>query len=729
MKKTFWFISGIGLAVAICVYMLLSNKVTAEIPSASSYVAASTNLSVHFSEEMDPDSFTKKTVHLEDSNQNAIPVSLQWNDKHTILTVNAPDNGYTINKDYQLSIANTVTSAAGDELASAFTYDFHAVGELPSITDKKQLTTLLKERTNNRLRFSSQSKNKSMELATTDKKASTTNVQEKGINEGDIVKTNGEHIFFARNNDVVIASADQKNSTVKSVIHVKDFRPTELYIQDDLLVTIGNSFRQLKTPTATEQDPVQAAEIHLMPESQTTVYIYDISNIEKPKKLREVALNGSLSASRKTKEHIYLIANSYPPVHLFSEKRKTKEDLRPTVKDTAVSSEYQPIEYKDMYFFPDSYKSSFLITASIDLGKMNEAAKVEAYLGASNHLYMSEKNMYLAVNKMKENNQPKNNSSKKTLPMPIGEMSTEIFQFRIKNGSITYHASTEVKGTLLNQFSMDEYEDTFRVATTSRSPRQKEPTTNNLYTFNLSLQPLGSLENLAEGERIYSVRFMDTIAYMVTFKQVDPLFVIDLKNPKKPAVLGKLKVPGFSNYLHPLNDDYVIGFGQETELVESKLTDEPRVRQKGLKISLFDVSDLAHPVEVDSEIIGDTGSYSAVNRNHHALYQHPTKNLFGFPANLYESKTVQKGDAVYQEQSFVYEGAFLYHISPEKGIELKDTITHQEGSPTHPNWESETKRMVSVGDYLYTLSFNYMKVYDINAEEVIKTINLPSLEK
>lgn len=610
-----------------------------------------------------------------------------------------------------------------EPLNPATSSDSEYMAELPAIADRDQLVALLKERITSR--SFALGDTASAELASVKQRTSSTNVQVQGIDEGDSIKTNGNHIFFARNTDIVIASANEKESNVKSVINESNFRPTELFIEDDLLITIGSSYsKPVSSPT---DSAAPRAEIAIMPSGKTTVYIYDISTIEKPKKLREISFDGSLSASRKSNNHVYLIANSYPPVHIFDEKRNKKEELRPTVKDTAVGKSYKPVEYKDLYYLPGSYENSFLLTASIDLKKLNEAAKVEAYLGATNHLYMSEDNMYMAVNKLEKPQQKANGNPSSIMPTPVGDIDTEIFQFHLKNGSIRFNASTEVNGRMLNQFSMDEYQDTFRVATTSGNPSQ--PTTNNLYTFDLSMKPLGALENLAEGEQIYSVRFMNEIAYMVTFKQVDPLFVIDLKNPKKPEVLGKLKIPGFSNYLHPLNDDYLIGFGQATELVKSKLSKEPQVQVSGLKISLFDVSDLSHPVEIDNEIIGEAGSYSEVTHNHHALYKHPSKNLFGFPASIYDSEIIQQDDdVVMRDQSFIYEGAFLYTITPENGIELKDSITHQDINVKQPEWESETKRMVSVENYLYTLSFNHMTVYDLKTEEEIKTIDLPEIK-
>lgn len=348
-----------------------------------------------------------------------------------------------------------------------------------------------------------------------------------------------------------------------------------------------------------------------------------------------------------------------------------------------------------------------------------------SYLGASNEIYMSKDHLYIAVNKYKDSEKETKDEAEISIAGPQSE-NTEIIQFNIDEGTFKYNASTVVNGTLINQFAMDESNDTFRVATTKGDMWQdKEPSTNNLYTFDINLNPLGSVEGLAEGEQIYSVRFMQDVAYMVTFKQMDPLFVIDLKDPKHPEVLGELKIPGFSNYLHPLDDNHVIGFGQHTKLIKNKGSKEPQVRQDGLKISLFDVSDPAHPKEKYSKVIGQGGSYTELNHNHKVLFKHPNKNLFGFPATLFESKVVHQGDATYEDQSFVYQGAFLYNITPEKGISLVDTITHQPSKIDYPEWESDIKRVVSVDDIIYTFSNDLMKVYNINEKSVKQTVELP----
>jgi inhibitor of cysteine peptidase len=746
MRKALW-ITGIAIVIgAFAIYNYFTyytSNVAVQIPYATSYAPALKDWQIQFTEPMNPETFTKETVAVVTENGDKISVTFQWNNDYTVLTIQSPDKGWDVGEKYEIVISESVTTAQGDMLTTSFTHSFQAVAELPKIENHEQLVALLKERMENQSHYFNDvsimesvtdGAAKSADSSSSNNTAtSKTNVQVDGIDEGDRIKVDGDYLYFVRENDIVIASTNGKASRVKSTIHEQDYYIREIFIQDDLLITIGQthqSIREKVTSNNTSSKRTSADFIRPYYAQQTTVYFYDISDKENPKRLREFTMEGNVTASRKMNGFLYLVANNFPPYHIFREDEKSDNiDPRPFVIDTAVSIDPKPVDFENMHFFPDSNEQSFMLISAIDLNDMKKEHNMKAYLGSSNQIYMSKEHLYTAIHKYKLTETTGPEGSK---VLQIAEPAdTQIIQFHIQDENIAFNAKTIVNGTLINQFAMDERNNTFRVATTKgNSWDEKNPSTNNIYTFDINLHSLGKVEGLAEGERIYSVRFMEDVAYMVTFKQVDPLFVIDLKDAKNPRVLGELKIPGFSNYLHPLDDNHVIGFGQHTALEKVEWRDEPVVRPKGLKISVFDVTDPTNPIEKFVEILGQGGSYSEVNHNHRALYQHPDpeKNLFGFQANLYETKTVQKGDAVYQEQAFVFEGAFLYEISPETGITLKDTITHQQNMQEknkYPDWQTSIKRMVSVGDLLYTLSFDKLKVYDINSKKVIHEIDLP----
>ncbi|RKQ32605.1 beta-propeller domain-containing protein [Oceanobacillus halophilus] len=722
----------IGVLATSVFFMFFSQNITAEIPAPSKYALTTKDWSIQFSESMNPDSFTQGTVTIVNENDQPADISYEWNDLKTVLTLRAPSNGYREKESYTIKISDEVQTESGKPLSKSLVHSFIALAELPNIEDNEQLVDLLKERTEEKKRLFEAFE---MEESTTvsdntsssadNAPVSETNIQVAEVDEGDVIKTNGKHIYFVRDNDIVISSAKNEHSEVISTISTKNFQPREIYLNDQLLIAIGLSFVPIhEKPTENDSDESADIAIHPTPTEQTTVQIYDISNVNKPEKNREIVIEGYLNSSRLMDGYLYLIANQYPKYRILEE-RGDHMDMRPMVKDSAVSDEAIPIPFEDMYYFPESQEANYLSLASIDLNNLEEQVNIQSYLGASNEMYMSKNHIYLAQRKYET---IKSYDSKETMIARLDQANTEIFQFQVDSGDITYKTSTDVQGTLINQFAMDERNNTFRVATTKGTSWQDDQaSTNNLYTFDIDLNPLGSVEDLAKGEQIFSVRFMEDIAYMVTFKQVDPLFVIDLKNPKKPEVLGELKIPGFSNYLHPLDEDHVIGIGQNTKLEENEHSKEPQVRIDGLKVSLFDVSDPTKPIEKDNEILGSGSSHSEVTYNHHVLYKHPEQNLFGFPAVLYETKMVQQGEAAYETDSFVYEGAFLFTITPEEGIKLSNSLTHQDPNQQldYPENQSQIKRMVSSGNNLYTFSHDKFKVYDMQQQKVIHTVELP----
>ena len=257
---------------------------------------------------------------------------------------------------------------------------------------------------------------------------------------------------------------------------------------------------------------------------------------------------------------------------------------------------------------------------------------------------------------------------------------------------------------------MDEHNGYFRVVTTEGNMwNDKNPSKNHLFILDEKMKVTGSVEGLAKGERIYSARFMGDKAYMVTFRETDPLFVIDVANPAAPKVLGELKIPGFSNYLHPLDENHLIGFGYETVAEKNSGGGEPLILTKGMKISLFDVTDFANPKEKDTEIIGGRGTYSPIQYDHKALFQHTERNLYGFPIMVYD-ETGKDRSIDYQSS-----GALVYEITPEKGIVLKgDLLKAKKPGEQYSEWESEIQRMLYSKDVLYTVSMKKINNFSLD---------------
>jgi inhibitor of cysteine peptidase len=304
------------------------------------------------------------------------------------------------------------------------------------------------------------------------------------------------------------------------------------------------------------------------------------------------------------------------------------------------------------------------------------------------------------------------------------QTTTVIHKIAIKDGKITYIGKGEVPGTLDNQFSMDEYNNNLRLATTSSVYTQSgQYTYNNVYVLDGKMTTIGSLTHIAEQESIYSTRFIGDRLYMVTFKRIDPFFVIDLSIPETPKILGKLKIPGYSDYLHPYDATHIIGIGKETTTNEWG-----GVSTSGVKLALFDVSDVANPKQLDKVQIGDAGSDSAALTDHHAFLFDKTKNLLVIPVMAVTAYPVTKGD-YYTTRPQVWYGAYVFGLTPQTGFTLRGTIQHGTGDNGYYYYGSSTsdvKRSLYIGNVLYTMSSKQIKANSLDdINKTIATIPLP----
>ncbi|MDY6931898.1 MAG: beta-propeller domain-containing protein, partial [Halobacteriota archaeon] len=305
---------------------------------------------------------------------------------------------------------------------------------------------------------------------------------------------------------------------------------------------------------------------------------------------------------------------------------------------------------------------------------------------------------------------------------------TVIHKIGINDGEIEYKAKGEVQGYPLNQFSMDEGNGYFRIATTTSFWTRGRGSIqyNNVYVLDDEMEVVGSLEGLAEDERIYSTRFIGDRLYMVTFKRVDPLFVIDLSSPRSPKVLGELKIPGYSDYLHPYDEDHIIGVGKETS------SDEwGGVSVKGVKIALFDVSDVTNPKVLDKYEIGDSGTDSEALRDHKAFLFDKEKNILVIPIREVEGDRTYDSIRGYYRQR-VWQGAYVFGLTPEDGFELKGKISHFEGDQDESwYWNSPyaIRRSLYMDDVLYTISSKLVKMNDMeDIDEELNEVELPYKE-
>lgn len=512
---------------------------------------------------------------------------------------------------------------------------------------------------------------------------STTNEQVDGVNEADIVKTDGKFIYVATGKSVKIYRANNGKPILTDEISMaldsktgQYIQLTEMYIDEGRLVVLGsrNSFYNWIRPMP---EPTGSMDKAIMPynpgKSYTYVGVYSINESGKSSLIKELEVEGSILSSRKKDDTVYLVVNQYINYYYGT----TDGGVIPMYRDSTISSEYKELPIDSIMYYPGRISPNYLIVAAIDIKEVKTTSTIEAFLGSGTQVYMSNNALYIA-------GQDYNT---------IWGTITNISKFSIDELKIGFAGGGMVEGSILNQFSMDEYNGNLRVATTN----WKQQSENALYILDKNLNQMGSVENLAPGERIYSVRFMGDKGYIVTFRQIDPLFVIDLSNPASPKVTGELKVPGFSNYLHPLSEDILLGIGQDV--------DEKTGSQQGIKLSIFDVSDEGKPKELNSITLGSSGSYAEVLNNHKALMLNLEDDMIGFSATL-SSVT---GD--YEKGYF--NGAIVLEVKENGDMKVLEKISNDGVYSNYVN------RLIYIGDVLYFIQDDGIRTFDLNTFDQI----------
>ncbi|MBS3098324.1 beta-propeller domain-containing protein [Candidatus Woesearchaeota archaeon] len=553
---------------------------------------------------------------------------------------------------------------------------------------------------------------------------SETNIQVEGVDEADIIKTDGNYIYTLANGKLVIAKAyPAEDAEILSTTMLDNFYPTELFVHKDRLLLFGSASYSFGEEKQEIGMPVKE-KIAPYPRyiGVMSVRLYDTSNKEEPELLRTVDFEGSYLTSRKIGENAYFVVNSYP--HYYRAE-PTAEEIIPYYRDSEKSEELKPIaEPTGIGYIEPIQAENFITIASISMADEDKDVEKEVIVGSGQNVYASLENLYIAqttwpryiiMGELKEDNVQK----------------TVITRLALDNGKIEFTGAGEVKGHILNQFSMDEYKGNFRIATTTSGySDNKDTSTNNMYILDEGLDVIGELEGVAPGESIYSVRFMGDRGYMVTFRHIDPLFVVDLKEPENPKILGKLKIPGYSDYLHPYDETHLIGIGKEVDasIDADKVHTEGAVYYtaiQGVKLAIFDVSDVENPIEMHKEVIGDRGTDTPASRDHKAFLFDKEKGLLVIPMTVAELK---EGQPKSMQGEFVFQGAYVYDLSLEDGFELRGRVTHYDDdeefkkSGYYFRGDSSIERSLYIEDVLYTLSSSRLQLNDLDDLERLKVL-------
>lgn len=415
---------------------------------------------------------------------------------------------------------------------------------------------------------------------------SKTNVQVENVDEADIIKNDGKYIYTASSNSenkISIYKPDGKKVKLMSQIEYNnvDDDENEAFISD---IYIYNNFLIAQSYSYDENSW-----------EYTNIDIYSLADIKKPKKIYSFSQQGSYVSSRITNGKLLVVTNRY----ISSDLCKTDEDYLPKTKINSAEKSLSP---KDICIVNDSNSESFLIVSEIDLLSKENTAVSKAIAGAGTNIYCNENNLYIANSIWDDQNQaPRLKDISPTL-----KFNTEIYKIDITSG-IKFTAKATVSGAVNNQFSMDEYAGNFRIATTASDKKSND--INKLYVFDSDLKKLGEVEGFAKGESIQAVRFSGNTAYVITYENTDPLFVIDLSNSQKPEIKGSVKISGFSTNLIPISSNQLLGIGYADDNA-SPYTD-------GIKFALFDVSNPEKPTVLDSKVIHN--ATSEAQDNHKAI--------------------------------------------------------------------------------------------------------------
>ena len=545
---------------------------------------------------------------------------------------------------------------------------------------------------------------------------STTNVQVQGVDEADIVKNDGRFIYVISGGELAIVDAyPGEKAKVLSETPVNG-TPTEMFLSGDRLAVFSSG--QENYPVAYKAAGGMIAPAPRYYRAEAHAYVYSIRDRAEPVLVRDITLSGTYYDSRMIGDRVYAITNE----NVYS---GMDEIPMPEVKDSLGTTVEPKVSYFDLPF--GSY--SFSTIASFSMNDDRSLSAGSFLLGYASTLYVSQDNIYLAfqrpvaypVRAVPVAGTDAAVSQVKAQPAQPAEETTDIYRFAIGNGEARYVGAGEVTGHLLNQFSMDESGGNLRVATTVQGyGTSGSYEYNNVFVLDPAMKTIGSLKYIAPGEQIYSTRFLGERLYMVTFKRIDPLFVIDLSDPTSPGILGKLKIPGYSDYLHPYDATHIIGVGKETEA-----NGWGGVSTSGLKLALFDVSDVNHPAEVDHVQIGEAGSDSEALRDHKAFLFSKEKNLLVIPVREVEHVLVEGKYASYTQK--IWQGAYAFSVSPGDGFTLRGKVTHSSDDSSGYYWGSQdaVKRSLYIGDVLYTLSSTEIVATDLGTMSPLREVPLP----
>lgn len=423
---------------------------------------------------------------------------------------------------------------------------------------------------------------------------SDTNVRTEGVGEADIVKTDGSYLYTLKANSQEISIVDIRSDQMKVVSSIslnENFQASEFYLSDQKLFVLGNM----------QNTQVDSDSKTLYRGSCTRIQTYDLADINNPKSIGTVDQSGYYRTSRFKDGYLYVFSDYYIYDTIT---KKDYPSYVPLVGDNLLKQ-------SDIYLPTNHAADQYLVVSSVSASSPDKAADQKAVMSENGEVYVSENNIYIY----------EYTNSSILADNLAAKNQTILRKLSYNKGKLSGSAQGKVKGYLNDSFSIDEYDNTLRLVTTVTHNVGSSSQSNSVYVLDADLKTIGKIEDLAKNEQVYSARFLGDTGYFVTYEQTDPLFSVDFSDPENPKILGKLKIPGFSEYLHFYSDNLLLGIGMDTD--ENGITN-------GVKISMFDISDPSDVKEVSKYTL-DQYYYSDVFSDYRAALVDPEKNLIGFP--------------------------------------------------------------------------------------------------
>lgn len=436
-----------------------------------------------------------------------------------------------------------------------------------------------------------------------------TNTQTKGVDEADIIKNDGRYLYvlgydLSNNRKLRIIDTETMTVVYNSYIYNDNgdiLNLNEIYVSGNTLVavgTYGNNYYSYGFFVDSAYGYGAGGK--------TVSVVMDITDRANPKTLRKVEQDGSYRSSRMVGSVIYTLTE-------YTVSGKDEEEAKSNSVPEVAGAEVKC----DCIYIVDEESNRYICLTAYDTATADGEVSSLAVLGKGSEVYCSENNLYVIGNEYV------NLKEGETKDNDIGNFSV-ISAFSLSGTDISFKAQGKVPGYINNQYNLDEYGGNLRIATTVYN-RNKNADVSSLYVLDSNMEIIGKAEDIADNEQIKSVRYMGNTAYVVTFRNTDPLFVIDLKDPKKPVIKGELKLPGYSAYMHPISEDIILGIGYNG--------DENNADFSSLKVSLFDVSDMSNPKEISTLTYDD--SYSYVIDNPKAFVYNTLENYIALPVQIY----------------------------------------------------------------------------------------------